>query len=101
MNRKQHFKETIHTDCFESHVDFNGGDLPGYSPRQVDTVFQCQDLCRETPGCRFFTANADRGHYPRNYQRKTCYLKVGPEKWTKIRNHESMSGARDCGKDID
>ena len=85
------------SDCFEMHIDYNGGDLPGYSaPKHpVQSVYECRELCKKWPGCRFFTANGDK---PTIEGFKTCYLKGGPETWNMMKYwHNSISGARDCG----
>ena len=83
-------------DCFTNNIGYSGGDIKGYQPRKVHSVFACQDLCQMTSGCRFFTVNSEGSG---SYYRWICYLKGGPESWERFEHYSRLiSGPRNCGE---
>ena len=96
-SRKSYYsynKYTFSLDtCFIEDVDYDGGDIRGYSPRNVKTAFECQDLCKQHKDCKFFSVV--KGWNP-IFTTKKCHLKGGPETWRGKVPRSRTSGPKNC-----
>jgi len=70
------------TTCFEENTDYRGNDMGAYI---IKTAAECQQFCKETGGCRYFTFSPSDNK---------CYLKTGNKKEYK---KGLISGPATCG----
>ena len=74
--------------CFDKGIDYNGDDIEGGVHRNIKTLSDCQQLCKNTEECQYFSYMS-KGLYP-----QTCFMKHGkgtPTAYTNI-----VSGPKQC-----
>ena len=92
----QHQKLTFFlvSGCFEDNVEYHGADLKRIATPEVDSIWECQKLCQNTPGCFAWTMAKQDAKNDDEKRKGYCWMKTSID----VKNYSTdfISGPQHC-----